>query len=100
MSANDNILSADDVLAIAHLARLKIQEENIPLTVDSLSKIVDFVGQLETVSVDDGEPMAHPLDMSQRLRVDAVTEVDQREQFQACAPDVADGVYLVPKVIE
>lgn len=100
MSTNDKVLSADDVKAIAHLARLTIQETHIPDTVDNLSRIVDFVGQLEAVSVEDSEPMAHPLDLSQRLRVDAVTETNKREKFQACAPDVSEGVYLVPKVIE
>ncbi len=100
MSANDKVLSAEDVQAIAHLARLKIQEDSIPETVNNLSRIVDFVGQLEAVSVEDSEPMAHPLDLSQRLRVDAVTETDQREKFQGCAPDVSDGTYLVPKVMD
>jgi aspartyl-tRNA(Asn)/glutamyl-tRNA(Gln) amidotransferase subunit C len=45
-------------------------------------------------------PMAHPLDQVQRLRPDVVTERDQREQFQAIAPQVEAGLYLVPKVIE
>jgi aspartyl-tRNA(Asn)/glutamyl-tRNA(Gln) amidotransferase subunit C len=44
--------------------------------------------------------MAHPLDASQRLRPDAVTETNQREQFQAIAPKTEAGVYLVPQVIE
>ena len=46
------------------------------------------------------EPMAHPLDLSQRLRADAVTETDARAEFQAIAPQTADGLYLVPRVIE
>ena len=44
--------------------------------------------------------MAHPLDAQQRLRADVVTEHDQREHFQANAPQVEAGLYLVPKVIE
>ena len=44
--------------------------------------------------------MAHPLDMVQRLRPDAVTEDNRREAFQAIAPAVDNGLYLVPKVIE
>jgi aspartyl-tRNA(Asn)/glutamyl-tRNA(Gln) amidotransferase subunit C len=44
--------------------------------------------------------MAHPLDMAQRLRADEVSEYDQREYFQAMAPRVEAGLYLVPKVIE
>jgi aspartyl-tRNA(Asn)/glutamyl-tRNA(Gln) amidotransferase subunit C len=46
------------------------------------------------------EPMAHPLHMAQRLRPDAVTEPNRREDFQAGAPATEDGLYLVPKVIE
>jgi aspartyl-tRNA(Asn)/glutamyl-tRNA(Gln) amidotransferase subunit C len=43
--------------------------------------------------------MAHPLDRSQRLRPDAVTEVIDRDAIQANAPAVRDGFYLVPKVL-
>jgi aspartyl-tRNA(Asn)/glutamyl-tRNA(Gln) amidotransferase subunit C len=46
------------------------------------------------------EPLANPLDATQRLRDDEVTESDQREKFQRIAPDVADGFYRVPRVIE
>jgi aspartyl-tRNA(Asn)/glutamyl-tRNA(Gln) amidotransferase subunit C len=44
--------------------------------------------------------MAHPLDASQRLRPDEVTEQDRREAYQSVAPQKQDGLYLVPKVIE
>lgn len=100
MSADKNTLSAKDVQDIAHLARLKIDENEIPKTAQNLSSIVDFVGQLDAAVVDGGEPMAHPLDLVQRLRPDEVTETDKREQYQACAPEVAEGMYLVPKVID
>ena len=46
------------------------------------------------------EPMAHALDLELRLREDAVSEPDSRAAFQAIAPRVEDGLYLVPKVIE
>ncbi len=45
-------------------------------------------------------PLANPLDATQRLRTDEVTEVDQRDKFQVIAPDVEAGLYRVPKVIE
>ena len=44
--------------------------------------------------------MAHPLHIAQRLRADQVTETDQRDAFQAIAPAVEDGLYLVPRVID
>jgi aspartyl-tRNA(Asn)/glutamyl-tRNA(Gln) amidotransferase subunit C len=93
-------LDRSDVVNIAHLARLAIAENDIPEYARNLSNILQFVEQMSAVDTSDVEPMAHPLDMAQRLREDAVTESDQREHFQAIAPAVEAGLYLVPKVIE
>lgn len=93
-------LDADQVREIAHLARLAIDERDVPDYVDNLSEILAFVEQLGSVDTQGVEPMAHPLDMSQRLRPDVVTEPDQRERFQALAPAAESGLYLVPRVIE
>jgi len=93
-------LSNDDVEKIAHLARLAISEEDIPDYASDLSNILSLVEQMEAVDTDAVSPMAHPLDMVQRLRADVVTEVDQREQLQRNAPSVEDGLFLVPQVIE
>jgi len=82
------------------LARLKLADDEIGETVDKLSRIVDFVDQLSQASTENVVPMAHPLDLAQRLRVDAVTETDDRDHIQENAPSVESGVYLVPKVIE
>lgn len=93
-------LAAEDVKKIAHLARLSIDEEAIERYAKDLSGILNFVEQMNAVDTSDIEPLAHPLDQSQRLRTDAVTEKNQRELFQAHAPLVEAGFYLVPKVIE
>ncbi|MDX1454916.1 MAG: Asp-tRNA(Asn)/Glu-tRNA(Gln) amidotransferase subunit GatC [Gammaproteobacteria bacterium] len=93
-------LKPEDVKSIAHLARLDIREEDIPNYADNLSRIFDFVQQLEAADTEGVEPMAHPLHMSQRLREDAVTEKDNRELYQQNAPQTDAGLYLVPKVIE
>ncbi len=93
-------LTRSEVEKIAHLARLQIRDDEIPGLVDNLSRIIDFVDQLQAVDTEHVLPMAHPLDMAQRLRPDRVTESDQRERYQANAPRVASGLYLVPKVIE
>ncbi|MDX1390695.1 MAG: Asp-tRNA(Asn)/Glu-tRNA(Gln) amidotransferase subunit GatC, partial [Acidobacteriota bacterium] len=85
---------------IAHLARLHVAEEELPGYVGELSRILELVERMDAVPTDGVEPMAHPLDQTQRLRADEVTEDDQRELFQAAAPAVRDGLYLVPKVIE
>ncbi len=93
-------LGPDDVKAIAHLARLNINEADIDNYAGSLSSILDLVAQMNTVNSDDVKPMAHPMDVSQRLRPDEVLEENQRERFQAIAPQTENGLYLVPKVIE
>jgi len=94
-------LTRKDVESIAHLARLSITEAETPVYVDSLSKILSFVEQLNAAAVDNVEPMAHPLaDQVQRLRPDEVLEVDQHEKYQRNAQRVEAGLYLVPKVIE
>lgn len=93
-------LSAEEVNKIAWLGRLAIDGDKVDAYAKDLSGILDFVEQMSGVDTNDVAPMAHPLDQSQRLRVDAVTEVDQREWFQAHAPKVEAGLYLVPKVIE
>ncbi|HWM29152.1 MAG TPA: Asp-tRNA(Asn)/Glu-tRNA(Gln) amidotransferase subunit GatC [Woeseiaceae bacterium] len=92
-------LTKDQVQHIALLARLKLEDAEFDDVVDKLSRIVDFVDQLQAAPTDDVVPMAHPLDMSQRLRADVVTERIDREAIQANAPAVRDGFYLVPKVL-
>lgn len=93
-------LSRQDVAHIAHLARLKVSDDEIDEYVAKLSSIIDLVAQLQAAETRGVTPMAHPLDMAQRLRPDQVTESDQRESFQQNAPDVVDGLYRVPRVIE
>jgi aspartyl-tRNA(Asn)/glutamyl-tRNA(Gln) amidotransferase subunit C len=94
-------LSRQDVEKIAHLARLSITDQEMPVYVKSLSSIVDFVDELSRVQTGDVLPMAHPLDgQHQRLRADVVSEGDHREKYQANAPSVQAGLYVVPRVIE
>lgn len=93
-------LDAAAVQKIAHLARLAITAQDIPEYAHNLSNILTLVEQMSAVDTQGVTPMAHPLDATQRLRPDAVTETDQRERFQAIAPQVEAGLYLVPRVIE
>ena len=85
---------------IAHLARLAVSEEEAADYVAKLSRILGMVDQLKQVDTAGVAPMAHPLDMAQRLRPDAVTEPDQRELVQRNAPRAEEGLDLVPRVIE
>ena len=94
-------LTRHDVENIAHLARLAISDEQLPVYVDSLSKIFTFVEQLNAADTASVEPMAHPLaGQVQRLRPDEVLDVDQHARYQRNAPRVEADLYLVPKVIE
>jgi aspartyl-tRNA(Asn)/glutamyl-tRNA(Gln) amidotransferase subunit C len=93
-------LDKSDVENIAHLARLAIGEEDVPAYAENLSNILTLVEQMNSVDTSGVTPMAHPLDMAQRLREDVVSEENQREHLQAHAPSVEDGLFLVPKVIE
>lgn len=93
-------LGTAEVGKIAHLARLAIREEDAPAYARNLSAILQLVEQMNAVDTSGIAPMAHPLEMAQRLRADEVSESDQREHFQAIAPRVEAGLYLVPKVIE
>ncbi|NOS89369.1 MAG: Asp-tRNA(Asn)/Glu-tRNA(Gln) amidotransferase subunit GatC [Methylococcaceae bacterium] len=93
-------LSAEEVNKIAHLARLGINQQDVQSLAQDLSGMLDLMTQMSALNTDGIEPMAHPMDQAQRLRADVVTETNQREHFQAIAPQVEAGLYLVPKVIE
>jgi len=93
-------LSADDVAKIAHLARLAVEPGESETLGRELSNILDLVAQMDAADTAAVAPMAHPLEMAQRLRADRVTEDNQRERYQAQAPAVENGLFLVPKVIE
>ena len=88
------------VVDMAHLARIAVSEDDIPEIAAQMSQVLALAEKMAAVDTDELAPMAHPLDASQPLRADAVTETDQREAFQAIAPAVDKGLYLVPKVIE
>lgn len=93
-------LTAKDINKIAHLARLQIDTKDISKYTEHLSSILNFVEQIKNVDTENIEPMAHPQDLAQRLRPDAITETDNKELFQSIAPQTEAGLYLVPKVID
>ena len=93
-------LGPAEVAKIAYLARLAIRDEDVPAYARNLSAILELVAKMNAADTTGVTPMAHPLDMAQRLRPDTVSEPDQRAAFQAIAPRVEAGLYLVPKVIE
>ena len=93
-------LKTDELRNIAHLARLHIEDDSIDRYADDLSSILELVDQMNQVDSSGVKPLANPLDATQRLRDDEVSEIDEREKFQKIAPDVEQGLYRVPRVIE
>ncbi len=102
-------LSIEDIKKIAHLARIEVSESDAEATLTKLTGILGLIEQMQAVDTAGIVPMSHSQDLSQRLRDDVVTKVNQRDDFQKNAPAlgngsaepaVADGLYLVPKVIE
>ena len=94
------MLSLQDVQRIAHLARLELSAAEAEAMRRQMNDILAMVDQMAAVDTAGVEPLAHPQEVTQPLRADVVTEADAREAFQAAAPQVEDGLYLVPKVIE
>jgi aspartyl-tRNA(Asn)/glutamyl-tRNA(Gln) amidotransferase subunit C len=94
-------VTKEDIHHIAHLARLNIDETLIPEYTQNLNKLLELVSDMEKINTDNITPMSHPLDnQQQRVREDKITEHNQREHFQKIAPDVIEGLYIVPQVIE
>ena len=93
-------LTLEEVKKIAYLARLNLSDADLALYGPQLSRILHFIEQMNQTDTSQVEPLAHPLDINQRMRPDQVTEIDQRATFQAIAPQVEAGLYLVPKVID
>jgi aspartyl-tRNA(Asn)/glutamyl-tRNA(Gln) amidotransferase subunit C len=93
-------LDQADIEKLAELARVRIPREDIDEVTARIAGILELVDQMQAVDTGGVQPMANPLDASQRLREDQVTEDDRRDAFQALAPAVEDGLYLVPRVVE
>lgn len=93
-------LSPQDVEKVARLARLAMTPAEIETARNQLNGIFGLIAEMQAIHTEGVEPMSHSQELTQRLREDVVTETNQREAFQAVAPQVERGLYLVPQVIE
>ncbi len=93
-------ISPTAIQHVARLARLRLEESEATAFASQLTGILEHFAAMSALDTTDIEPLAHPIETLGRLRDDVVTELVDREAFQACAPAVDDGYYLVPKVIE
>lgn len=89
-----------DVEKLAHLARLGLDDVQIDSSTTSLNAAINMINAMQAVNTDGIAPLANPLEANQRLRPDTVTERNHRDDYQALAPAVENGLYLVPKVID
>ena len=90
----------DEIKKIAELARIRIEQDQMAELSQRITEILAMADQLKAIDTRDVVPLSSPLDATQRLRADVVTETNQREVFQAIAPAVEMGLYLVPRVID
>ena len=93
-------LTPDQLQRIAQLARIAVSPDEAQGVAERLNQVLDLIDQLQALDTRGIEPMSHALDVLQRLRPDTITEPDRRGEYQAVAPAVENGLYLVPKVIE
>ncbi len=93
-------LSLPEVKRVALLARIEITDGEAEAVQGQLNNIFKLIEQMQSVDTEGIAPMAHAQDVVQRLREDRITETDQHALYQAIAPQVENGLYLVPKVIE
>ncbi len=96
----EKLVERSELEKLANLARINVGESVLDDAAQSISEVLALVDQLQAINTDGVEPMAHPQDAIQQLRADEITEPNQREKFQAIAPQTEEGLYLVPKVIE
>lgn len=93
-------LTPNDVEKIARLSRLRLNEDEKAAMLSELNDIFTLIEKMQAVDTEGVEPMAHPHETALRLRDDVVTESDRAADYQACAPDVRERLYIVPQVIE
>jgi aspartyl-tRNA(Asn)/glutamyl-tRNA(Gln) amidotransferase subunit C len=93
-------IERQEIEKLATLSRIATNESTITEVSQRLSSVLDLVDQLQAINTDGVDAMSHPMQATQRLREDEVTELNRREALQAIAPEIEDCLFLVPKVIE
>ena len=93
-------LTPQDIRRLGELARIRFDEAEQADLLIKLNQVFDIIEQLRAVDTTGVIPMTHPQDSPLRQRPDEVTEGDQRDTIQENAPAVANGLFLVPRVVE
>ncbi len=85
---------------VAHLARIKVEEDRLPVLAQEFNNILGFIEQLNEVDVEGVEPMTSVTPMRLKRRADVVTDGNQQAKVLSNAPDAREGFFAVPKVVE
>lgn len=93
-------IDTDTARRVAHLARIRVEETDLPALAQELSNILTFMEQLNEVDVEGVEPMTSVTPMRLKRRQDVVTEGEMQDKILANAPDAREGFFAVPKVVE
>ncbi len=93
-------IKTKDLQNISYLAKINIQEKDFPHLERDLKRILDLIKKMDDADTSGVKALSHPLDVSQPLRKDEVTEIDESEKYLSLAPLVNFGHFLVPKVID
>lgn len=93
-------LTSSDVQTLAHLTQIRLEPDSLNDLACTLSQFADAAESIREIATSGSEPLISPLDITQRLRADTVSEENLRELYQSIAPATEDGLYLVPKVLD
>ncbi len=93
-------ISREEVLHVAHLARLEFSEEEVELFTSQLADILDYVEQLNELDTSNVEPTYHAIPLSNVFREDKVQDSFPVDEILSNAPEREDGFFVVPKVIK
>ena len=93
-------ISPKNVEKMARLARISIDSEDIPSYSEQLSKILNFMNQMQSIDTENIEPLAHPIEEVNPTRADIVTEKDARQNVHNYASHTVEDFYTVPQVID
>ena len=93
-------IDTDTARRVAHLARIRVEEERLPALAEELSAVLAFMEQLSEVDTDGVEPMTSVTPMNLKRRADVVTDGNRQDDILANAPDAREGFFAVPKVVE
>jgi len=93
-------IKKSDIEHLCNLSKLQLEDKEKAVFLEQMQSILNMIQELQDVEDDDILPMAHPLDMTQRLRADEVSEFDRRDDYQKNTEHTESGFYKVPKVIE